>query len=68
VGVIFQDVDQMVRTVINLNEAYHGQLHPDQLRPEITDRVIKAKLLGLAEKVGPEVIHKAVEFFAGKPA
>lgn len=68
VGVIFKDVDQMVRTIINLNEEYKGHLHPDQLRPDITDRVIRAKILGLAEKVGPDVIHKAIEFFAGKPA
>ncbi len=60
VGGVFANVDEMIRTIINLNEQYHGQLLPDNLDPEINRRVLFDRLKNLGGKVGGGVLSSAI--------
>ncbi|QOG21772.1 hypothetical protein [Bradyrhizobium sp. SEMIA] len=59
-------------TVAEIEEAARGKNHTrgvrwsfasGQLRPAITDRVIKKTMLGLAKKFGPGGINMAIDLF-----
>jgi hypothetical protein len=58
----FQSVDEMVRTVINLNEEYKGGLVPDILDPVVTQRVFMDRLGKVAGKIGAALVTGAFKF------
>lgn len=60
VGSVFQDVDEMIRAIINLNEAYEGQLVPEILKPTMNQKVLLDRVDRLFGKVGGNLIAASI--------
>ncbi len=62
VGTIFQDVDHMIRVLINMNEAEEGGLGPDQLAPEVRQRMFIERLGRYGGNITGLVVGAAARF------
>lgn len=60
VGNVFQNSDELLRTVINLDEELHGALEPHRLDVEINRRLFSRNMKKVTEKFGGSLVSAAI--------